>query len=385
MFGTKTTDLGQMIRKLKSGDYLGQIQELSAKLLGDDVLRDPTIRYWLPSGIYPLDLAVSRGLGLPAGKVLEIFGGSKAGKTTLCLTIGKQAQLQGGQILWVDYEAAMSLKLAIQLVGVQTDPLLWDYFQPLEVESSFDYVEARIRLHSEVSEKPLVIVFDSIAALVAKAERDKSMQDSQKVSDRAGTLSRFLPRILTYLSRGNIYLLMINQIRTKGYASGGGKATEGPTGGKAPEFFSHLRFDLRTQEIVSDDDGSGPYGSLVRLTIDKSRIDTPFRSCLYPIYFRDDQFRQGIDEGMACLIYLISRKKLYSGGGWLKFAKEEKESYRKEQLRQLYYQDPAIRERIRNLTLEVFQEENKITTGSLASPPVPTPVPGFTPETVATQ
>lgn len=367
MFAKAKVNIGKMVANLHT-DYYEGLKSLGEKIFKkDDLITDPSIHFWLPTGIWPLDLNISRGNGLPGGKVVEIFGRSKVGKSTLALEFVRQAQAQGGRGEWFDFEAAMSIRLGRDMQQVKMDnDELWGYRQPLETEKSLDYVEALIRWHTANSQKPMVIVIDSVPAMVALGEREKSMGDNATVSNNAAIMARFLPRILGLMARGNVYLILINQVRSKvdtnrGKGSGhnNSKRDYSTPGGNAIEFFSHLRLELFSESIEVDSEDE-PIGSLVRCRTDKSRIDTPYRECLYPIYFRDDQLKQGIDDAMANLIYLISRQILKSSGnGRFRFSPDDKWDF-KETLRARYYTDDPFRKEVQDRVKDCFEQENKI-------------------------
>lgn len=372
------TNIGAMIGKIEATDVVGVLEALANKLLSKDIVRSPAVRWWLSTGIWNLDLSISRGLGLPAGKIIEIFGPPRASKTTLCLEIGKQAQLQGGLVIWLDFETSMSLQLAVEMQEISTAPSSWYYFQPDEVEAAFNFAEAMIRKWPSMWEgrevPPIVFVLDSVAACVAAGERDKGMNDAVKVAEMAAHLSRFLPKILVYLAKTNAYFICVNQFRAKvdtskpGQGGGGLRSNSSNTaGGLALEYYSRVRLALSPDEIYMDETASGTknpdqaFGMLVRCKLDKNGVDTPYRACCYAMYFRDDQFRRGIDDGMSCIIYLISRKAIKtSGNGWY-WLVEGGKKYTKAALHVAFYEDPDTRTSIQQMVAGLWCEEHKVT------------------------
>src|SRR5512132_2564233 len=217
----------------------------------------------IPSGSLSLDAALGIG-GVPRGRVIEIFGPESSGKTTLSLQIIAEAQKLGGTAAFVDAEHALDAAYAKKL-GVDIDNLLVS--QPDNGEQALEIVEVLIR-----SNGVDVVVVDSVAALVPKAEIEGEMGDAQ-MGLQARLMSQALRKLTGAVSKSKTCLIFINQLREKiGVMFGNPETT---TGGRALKFYSSVRLDIR--RIASIKDGDAVVGGRTRVKVVKNKVAPPFR------------------------------------------------------------------------------------------------------------
>jgi recombination protein RecA len=288
------------------------------KLGSREALDVPTI----PTGSISIDAALGVG-GLPRGRVTEIFGPESSGKTTLALHVIAEAQRRGGMAAFVDAEHALDAVYA-KALGVNTDELLVS--QPDSGEQALEIAEVLIR-----SGAVDVLVIDSVAALVPKAELDGEMGEAQ-MGLQARLMSQAMRKLTAITSKSKTCLIFINQIREKiGVMFGNPETT---TGGRALKFYASVRIDIR--RIASIKEGEEVVGNRTRVKVVKNKVAAPFREAEFDILYG-----KGISKEGDLLDLAVAKNIIEKSGAWYSY-NNERIGQGRENARRFLIENPKI-------------------------------------------
>src|SRR6516225_3711972 len=342
MADERTKLLEAAISQIEKSYGKGSIMRLGSK----DVLVPVST---IPTGCLSIDAALGVG-GFPRGRVIEVYGPESGGKTTLTLQVIAEAQKVGGQAAFIDAEHALDPVYARKL-GVDVDNLLVS--QPDHGEQALEIAEALIR-----SGGVDVVVGDSVAALVPKAELEGDMGDPS-MGLQARLMSQALRKLTAIVSKSRTCLIFINQIREKiGVMFGNPETT---TGGRALKFYASMRVDIR--RIAAIKDGEAVVGNRTKVKVVKNKVASPFREAEFDIIYGEGVSKEGdlLDLGVA-------QNLVEKSGSWFSY-KGDRIGQGRENARQFLKDNPHIRKAV--------DTELRKTLGLVKSdaPPAPPPPP----------
>jgi len=340
-----TKEKGAVESKKKALELaLSQIEKHHGKgaimRLGEGVRLDVAT---IPTGIISLDKALGVG-GLPRGRIIEIYGPEASGKTTLTLSIISQAQGEGGVAAFIDAEHAFDPAYA-KTIGINLDELLVS--QPDTGEQALDIVETLIR-----SNAVDLVVIDSVAALVPRAEIEGEMGEAQ-IASQARLMSQALRKLTAAISKSKTCVVFINQIREKiGVMFGSPEVTPG---GRALKFYASIRIDLR--RIATLTAPEGVVGNRVKAKIVKNKVAAPFKEAIFEIMYNEGVSKVGalIDAAVDCGL-------IKKAGSWFSY-KDRNLAQGKEQLRGILRSDEPLKndieEELKKIIYPVAEEVSK--------------------------
>ena len=300
----------------------------------------------IPTGALSLDIALGIG-GVPRGRIIEVYGPESSGKTTLTLHIVAEAQKMGGEAAFIDAEHALDPVYAKKL-GVDIDNLIVS--QPDTGEQALEITESLVR-----SGALDVIVVDSVAALVPKAEIDGDMGDSH-MGLQARLMSQALRKLAGAINKSKTVLIFINQLREKiGVMFGNPETT---TGGRALKFYASVRMDIRKIENIKQD---GEFkGSRVRVKVVKNKVAPPFREAEFDVVYGEGISKEGNILDMAVNLDIIEK-----AGSWFSYngdrigqGRENVKKYLKENPEILKEVDAKVRENFAKAFEQSLGEEH---------------------------
>lgn len=294
----------------------------------------------IPTGCLELDIALGVG-GLPRGRVVEIFGPESSGKTTVALHVIAEAQKLGGTAAFIDAEHALDPYYTAKL-GVDLDNLLVS--QPDTGEQALEITEALVR-----SGAIDVVVIDSVAALVPKAEIEGEMGDSH-VGLQARLMSQALRKLSGIISKSNTVAIFINQLREKvGVMFGNPEVTPG---GRALKFYSSIRLDVRRVDTLKQ--GSDMIGNRTRVKVVKNKVAPPFKQAEFDIIYGE-----GISKEGSILDLAASKDIVNKSGSWYSYG-DIRLGQGRENAKQFLKENKEIRDEIELKVLKEFGLERNI-------------------------
>ena len=305
----------------------------------------------ISTGSMALDIATGIG-GVPKGRIIEIYGPESSGKTTLCLHVIANAQKNGGTCAFIDTEHALDPRYA-RVIGVNTDDLL--VAQPDCGEDALNIADTLVR-----SNAVDVLIIDSVAALVPKAEIEGELGDNH-VGLQARLMSQALRKLTAIVAKTNTCLIFTNQIREKiGVMFGNPETT---TGGRALKFYCSMRMEIRRTASIKSPDGH-TLGNKVKVKIAKNKLAAPFQECEFDI-----MFNEGISMAGSILAVALDMKIIDKRGSWFSFG-DTQIGQGAEQTKEALKNDTALRERI---VAEIKARMPQTMAENNANPPAPPP------------
>jgi recombination protein RecA len=332
--GRVSTDSGDAAKKQALDRALAQIDKAFGKgsimrLDEDAYLAVPGIT----TGALSLDLALG-GRGIPRGRIVEIFGPESSGKTTLALTVAANAQKSGGVAAFIDAEHALDPSWA-RKIGVNIDDLLVS--QPDTGEQALEICELLVR-----SNAVDLIVVDSVAALIPRAEIEGEMGEAQ-VGLQARLMSQAMRKLTGVIARSNCTVIFINQIREKiGVMFGSPETTPG---GRALKFYSSVRIDIRRTGSIKE--GDVAIGNRTRARVVKNKVAPPFRQAEFDI-----MFNEGISWTGDLIDLAVEAKVAQKSGAWFSYG-DIRLGQGREKAKEFLAENPELAQEIRAKVLEI--------------------------------
>ncbi|WP_346846666.1 MULTISPECIES: recombinase RecA [unclassified Clostridium] len=288
----------------------------------------------IPTGCLALDIALGVG-GVPKGRIVEIYGPESSGKTTVALHIVAEAQKSGGAAAYIDAEHALDPSYAKKL-GVNTDDLIIS--QPDTGEQGLEIAEALVR-----SNALDVLVVDSVAALVPRAEIEGDMGDSH-IGLQARLMSQALRKLTGSINKSKCVVIFINQLREKiGIMFGNPETT---TGGRALKFYSSVRLDIRKIDIIKV--GEDILGSRTRIKVTKNKVAPPFKLAEFDI-----MYNEGISKEGALIDIAVKEDIVEKSGAWFSY-KDARLGQGRENSKLYLKENPEIALEIENIIREKY-------------------------------
>lgn len=297
----------------------------------------------IPTGCLPLDIALGVG-GIPRGRITEIYGPESSGKTTVALHIAAQAQKMGGTAAFIDAEHALDPLYAKNL-GVDLDELLVS--QPDTGEQALEICEALVR-----SGAVDLVVIDSVAALVPRAELEGDMGDAH-VGLQARLMSQALRKLTGIVSKTRCSIVFINQLREKvGIMFGNPEVTPG---GRALKYYSTVRIDVRRSETLKQ--GTDSVGNRTKAKIVKNKVAPPFKVAEFDIVFGEGVSREGTLVDLGVNLDVVKKS-----GAWFSY-NDEKIGQGRENAKKYLKEHPEIAKEIEDKVLQLSVNSNRLEFG----------------------
>jgi len=323
--GEKTKALDLALSTIEKQFGKGSIMRLNG---GDSLIKDVEI---IPTGSLSLDIALGIG-GYPKGRIIEIFGPESSGKTTLALSAIAQAQKSGGVVAFIDAEHALDVNYAKKL-GVNIEDLLIS--QPDNGEQALEITETLVR-----SGAIDVLVVDSVAALVPRAEIEGEMGDSH-MGLQARLMSQALRKLTGSINRSKTLVIFINQIRMKiGVMFGNPETT---TGGNALKFYASIRLDVRRIGAIKN--GEDVTGNRTTVKVVKNKMAPPFTKVEFDLMYGEGISAEGDILDLATTANMVEKS-----GAWYSY-KGERLGQGRDQAKEFLKANPAVKEELRNSIL----------------------------------
>lgn len=287
------------------------------------------------TGSLSLDLALGIG-GIPRGRIIEIYGPESSGKTTVALHVIAEVQKQGGEAAFIDVEHALD-PIYAKALGVDIDSLLVS--QPDYAEQALEITEALVR-----SGAVEVVVVDSVAALVPKAEIDGEMGDSH-VGLQARLMSQALRKLSGAIAKSNCIVIFINQLRLKvGVMYGNPEVT---SGGNALKYYASVRLDVRRSETIKD--GAESLGNHTKVKVIKNKVAPPFRTAEFDILYG-----KGISKESEIIDIAVSLDIIQKSGSWF-YYNDQRLAQGKDNVRELFSTNKELSDEIEKLIRDKLQ------------------------------